>query len=85
MVTKEMLERLRSERSQLTPGMHLTPGGPVEAQVNRSVDTEREKTISQGERMLREARTNLYCQQNFSRHEGMAKSSFNHSSQGPKL
>jgi hypothetical protein len=77
MVTREMLDQLRSERSQKNARPELTPNGPVNSQVHSQIDRERERQIKLHELAFSDAQRHMRLDHALSRHEGHAKAIFN--------
>ena len=80
-ITKAMLDQLRAERLHKKAQLDYTIGGPIQAYVVTTIETEREKRIKQGERTLQNALHDMEREQALSSHRGLAKARFNHSNQ----
>ncbi len=80
-ITKAMLDQLRAERLQKKAQLDYTIGGPIQAYVVTTIETEREKKIKQGERTLQNALHDMEREQALSSHRGLVRAHFNHSNQ----
>lgn len=80
-ITKAMLDQLRAERMRKNAQLDYTIGGPIQASVVSTIETEREKKIKQGEHILQNALHDMEREQALSSHKGLAKVHFNHSKQ----
>lgn len=77
MVTKDMLDWTRHQRTHLRAEMHLTPGGTIEAEVNEIERTSLEESIRLQEKILERARGTLRVSQGATFTRGLAKAHFN--------
>ena len=77
-MTKAMLDQLRAQRRKASVSLEYTIGGAIQSQVNATVERERERTIANGEEILRSALEEFRREQSLSAHRGMSKSHFNH-------
>lgn len=55
MITRDELERLRSQRLKLTPKLELTPNNAQYSKLVHDLAAEREQKIKDGERALKES------------------------------
>ena len=76
MITKEALERLRSERPQRKTELHYTIGGAIEAQVHSSLEAERIGKINRGDRAMNKAVQDFRHNMAFKSRAGQAKAQF---------
>ena len=75
-VTKAQLAQLRRERAVPNQHIEYTIDGPVQARVVSSLEAERERRITLGERSLHTALNQLRQDYAHIRHRGYAKSAF---------
>lgn len=77
MVTRKMLDQLRSERSQNSAHTALTPNGPVNSLVHSQIERERERQIKLHELAFTDAQRHMRLDHALSRHKGHARATFN--------
>jgi hypothetical protein len=79
MITKDQLELLK-QSPKLNIERHYTIGGTLETAVHASLDNDRLREFSKGEKTMNEAVQRFRIDMAFKSREGLAKSQFEHSS-----
>jgi len=78
MITKEQLIQLRQNRAQPNARLEYNIDGPTHTHVISSIEAERERQITLGERAMQDALRDMRREYALSRNDGLARVSFNH-------